>query len=97
MNEIITNCPNCEKDISKEELSTGVKYKNEHAIYVYECPHCNENYKINPYQYLKYKKGEIEKLDSFKEFEDLPAETTTKFGLFPYMVVIAVLIYLFVL
>jgi len=93
MTDVITNCPNCSEELTKEDMATNIKYKNEHAIVVYECPHCSENYKISPYQYLKFKKGAIKKLDSFMEFEDLPTENASKFGLIFWLIPIAAIIY----
>jgi len=93
MSKAITSCPNCSHDISKEELGTGAKYKNENAIVIYECPHCNDNYKVDIYQYDTWKSGKLDRIDSFKEYEKTPGDKAAGLGLWPYLILIAIAIF----
>jgi len=68
-----SNCPHCNKAISKEAVGESKKYKNKQAIVVFTCPHCSEHFKFSPYEYLEAKKsGGTVKL--YKESEILKSE-----------------------
>jgi len=53
----LSNCPQCEKAVSKKAVSENLKYNNDQGIVIFACSNCNEHLKFSPYEYLEAKKS----------------------------------------
>ena len=52
-----SNCPHCNKIVTKKSMTDNHKYRSEKGIDIFACPHCNGHFKVDPYEYLKAKKS----------------------------------------
>ena len=78
MSTNLSNCPHCDKDIPKKAIAENRKYRNEAGIDVFACPHCDEQFKFDPDEYLKATKSS-NKVKLYKESELLKSEKKAGF------------------
>ena len=53
----LSNCPHCNKIVTKKSMADNRKYRSEKGIDVFACSHCNGHFKLDPGEYLKAKKS----------------------------------------
>ena len=78
MSTNLSNCPHCDKDIPKKAIAENRKYRNEAGIDVFACTHCDEQFKIDPAEYLEAKK-KGSKVQLYKSSELLKSERKAGF------------------
>ena len=78
MSVSLSNCPHCNKVIEKESIPFNKVYRNEAKIDVFKCTHCDEQFKIDPAEYLEAKK-KGSKVQLYKSSELLKSERKAGF------------------
>ena len=78
MSTNLSNCPHCDKDIPKKAIAENRKYRNEAGIDVFACTHCDEQFKLDPAEYLEAKK-KGSKVQLYKSSELLKSERKAGF------------------